>query len=126
MKLKTLLKVAPPIEEGTHEATLKSVKPRPDANDPKKILVGFISPPYPNEIFYDCPPSMALGKPLRKLAEIQLGRALTEREADEFDLDSLLSMPCQIIVGHKGAAGGRGHTPYVVGVKKSASQLTPS
>jgi hypothetical protein len=111
MKLKTQKKT-PLLKEGGYEAKVASIKAVPDDSDPKKIVLGFKVVDHPEEIPFEAAANLSAGKPLRKSVETLLNRALKDEEADELDLDALAGVEANIVVAHKGGAGGR-PVPYV-------------
>lgn len=123
MKLKKQKKSAI-LKEGAYAATITSIRGKPDDENPKKILVGFKVKDYEQEIPLDvAPASMAAGKPLRKFVELALNRALKDEEAEDLDFDTLLNLPCQIVVAHKSGAGGRQVAPHVSVVLPTTSAV---
>ena len=96
------------LSEGAYHATLTSIAGKPTEQDPKKVQFGFKVEGAKEELTKECPFSFDEGAPLRNDAETLLGRQLTSREAaDGFDLATLIGKPCQVIVAHKAAPGGR-------------------
>ena len=54
-------------------------------------------------VFRDCSPTLAPKSRLTEIVEALLGRQLTHAEVfegDGFDLESLIGLPCEIIVTH--------------------------
>jgi hypothetical protein len=113
------------LSEGTYHATLKSLTGLPDKENPKKVALGFIIQGHEAEVIKVLPASFDAGKPLRKDAETILGHELTTSEAQAgFDLDQFIGKPCQVVVMHKAAAGGK--TEAVVSVVLPAAKAAPS
>lgn len=115
------------LKEGPYEATITSIKGKPEGETPKKLIFGFKVGGYEKEIPYDvAPASMAPGKPLRKFVEMALDRALKDEEAEDLEFDILLNRPCQIVVAHRTGAGGRQLIPQVTVVLPSQTVANPA
>ena len=96
------------LEEGTFNAKVSSVTPKPTEAKATKIVFGFKVEGYDKEITKDNPVSFAAGSPLRSDTETILGRSFTTDEANAgFELTNLVGSKCQIVVFHKGGSGGR-------------------
>jgi hypothetical protein len=96
------------LDEGTYNATVSSVTPKPNETKPAKIVFGFKVNGYEKEVFKDNPVSFAAGSPLRTDTETIIGRSFTTDEAnDGIDLNTLVGQKCQIVVYHKAGSGGR-------------------
>ncbi len=126
MKLQKHKKEAIP-KEGPHEATIASIKGKPEGENPKKLVIGYKVDGYEKEIPFDVTPvSMAPGKPLRKFAETALDRPLKDEEAEDLEFDTLLNRPCLIVVAHKTGAGGRQLIPHVTVVLPKHTVANPA
>jgi hypothetical protein len=96
------------LREGTYNATVGSVDPKPNEAKANKIVFGFKVEGYDKEVTKDNPTSFAAGSPLRTDTETIIGRSFTTDEANAgVDLKSLVGYKCQIVVYHKAGSGGR-------------------
>jgi hypothetical protein len=96
------------LAEGNYAATVASVTGKPNDTAPKKVVIGFKIENHEGEIPKELPFSFEDGSPLRSDVETTLGRQFTRTEATEgFDLIGLIGKPCQVVVMHKSAAGGK-------------------
>jgi len=110
--------------EGTYNATVSSVTPKPNEAKATKIVFGFKVDGYDKEVTKDNPTSFAAGSPLRTDTETIMGRSFTTDEANAgVDLQSLIGKPCQITVYHKAGSGGR-PKPAVSIVRAAAAAET--
>ena len=96
------------LAEGTYDATVGSITPKPNETEPTKIISGFNIEGYDKEVMKETPASFVAGSPLREDTETIIRRKLTEEEEKKgFELNTLVGMKCRVVVYHKASAGGR-------------------
>lgn len=106
MKLKLQIAKAELAPEGVHVATVLAIKAKGDS----KCTVEFnlVADGNPFTVGKDYPAKLDRTSPLLRDAETIQGRKFTDAKGnEEFDLETLVTKPCQVVVHHKRTNGGR-------------------
>lgn len=125
MLIKSKIKKTALLPEGKYPGICSSVKGKPDDANPKKVQLGLKPSGHDQEVYKEVPASIELGSQLRKDIETLLGYALTNTEVENgFDPKLVIGKPCEMVIAHKGGAGGK-PVPYV-SVVLPAPATTPA
>lgn len=106
MKLKLQIAKAELAPEGVHVATVLAIKAKGDS----KCTVEFnlVADGNPFTVGKDYPAKLDRTSPLLRDAETIQGRKFADTKGnEEFDLETLVTKPCQVVVHHKRTNGGR-------------------
>ena len=120
-------KKKPLLEEGNYIARVASVQLKPNRENPKKAVVGFKIDNYQGEVLKEMPLALEVGAPLRKDMETILAKRFTDAELEgTIRLGGLVGKPCQVVVMHKAAAGGKPMAVVGLVLPAAATAQNPS
>ncbi|MEQ2007075.1 MAG: hypothetical protein ABMA26_09765 [Limisphaerales bacterium] len=106
MKIKINIAKTELAPERVHAATVTSIKAKGDTKC--TIAFGIVADGNPFTVSKDYPAKLDRTSELLRDAETVLGRKFADTEANgEFDLETLVTKECQVVVRHRRSNGGR-------------------